>query len=212
MILLLIILLTLSVSAQDFKYDVEKYLNQRLNGFDKIEYSVLYDLKQNNYVIDYNRELKIKGNIAYLPIKMLDKGKWTNTILTLQLKLYKQVPVASREIQRKENLDDNSYTLQSVDVSSLKSRIVELTDLQKSLRAKVLIKQGEIITQDLVEETPVIHSGSKVVAECIKGSVVVSTEAIARQDGKMNQIIDVVTSSNELLKAKVISSQKVLIE
>ncbi|WP_337865672.1 flagellar basal body P-ring formation chaperone FlgA [Ignavibacterium sp.] len=212
MILLLIILLTLSVSAQDFKSDVEKYLNQRLNGFDKIEYSVLNDLKQNNYVIDYNRELKIKGNIAYLPIKFSDNDKWANSILTLQLKLYKQVPVASREIQRKEKIDDNFYTLQSVDVSSLKSRVVELSDLEKSLRAKMIIKQGEVITQDLVEETPVIHSGSKVVAECIKGSVVVSTEAIARQDGKMNQIIDVLTSSNELLKAKVINSQKVLIE
>ncbi|WP_337872136.1 flagellar basal body P-ring formation chaperone FlgA [Ignavibacterium sp.] len=212
MILLLIILLTLSVSAQDFKSDIEKYLNQRLNGFDKIEYSVLNDLKQNNYVIDYNRELKIKGNIAYLPIKFSDNDKWANSILTLQLKLYKQVPVASREIQRKEKIDDNFYTLQSVDVSSLKSRVVELSDLEKSLRAKMIIKQGEVITQDLVEETPVIHSGSKVVAECIKGSVVVSTEAIARQDGKMNQIIDVLTSSNELLKAKVINSQKVLIE
>ncbi|MEJ5261723.1 MAG: flagellar basal body P-ring formation chaperone FlgA [Ignavibacterium sp.] len=212
MILLLIILLTLSISAQDLNSDVEKYLYQRLSGFDKIEYSILNDLKQNNHVIDYNRELKIKGNIAYLPIKISENGKWTNSILTLQLKLYKQVPVASREIQRKENLDDNSYTLQSVDVSSLKSRVVELSDLQKSLRAKVIIKQGEILTQDLVEEIPVIHSGSKVVAECIKGSVVVSTEAIARQDGKMNQIIDVLTSSNELLKAKVISSQKVLIE
>lgn len=212
MILLLIILLTLSIFAQDFHTDVEKYLYQRLIGFDKIEFSILNDLKQNNHVIDYNRELKIKGNIAYLPIKISEKGKWTNSILTLQLKLYKQVPVASREIQRKENLDDNSYTLQSVEVSSLKSRVVELSDLQKSLRAKVIIKQGEILTQDLVEEIPVIHSGSKVVAECIKGSVVVSTEAIARQDGKMNQIIDVLTSSNELLKAKVISSQKVLIE
>lgn len=212
MILFLIILLTLSISAQDFKSEVEKYLYQRLIGFDKIQYSILNDLKQNYYTIDYNRELKIKGNIAYLPIKFYDKVKWTNSILTLRLKLYKQVPVASREIQRKENLDDNSFTFQSVEVSSLKSRIVELTDLQKSLRAKVIIKQGEIITQDLVEETPVVQSGSKVVAECIKGSVVVSTEAIARQDGKMNQIIDVVTSSNELLKAKVINSQKVLIE
>lgn len=212
MILLLVILICISASAQNFNSEVEKYLNQKLNGYDKIEYSIINDLKQNNYTIDFSRELKVKGNIAYLPVKVFERNKWSNSILTLQLNLYKLVPVASREINRKENIDEKSYTLQSVDVCKMKSRIIDLSELQKSLRAKSLIKQGEIITQDLIEEIPAIQSGSKVIAECIKGSVVISTEAIARQDGKMNEIINVLTSSNELLKAKVINSQKVLIE
>lgn len=212
MILLLVILIFISASAQNFNSEVEKYLNQKLIGYDKIEYSIINDLKQNNYTIDFSRELKIKRNIAYLPVKVFERNKWSNSILTLQLNLYKLVPVASRKINRKENIDQKSYTLQSVDVSTIKSRIVDLSELQKSLRAKSLIKQGEIITQDLIEEIPAIQSGSKVIAECIKGSVVISTEAIARQDGKMNEIINVLTSSNELLKAKVINSQKVLIE
>lgn len=212
MILLLVILIFISASAQNFNSEVEKYLNQKLNGYDKIEYSIISDLKQNNYTIDFSRELKVKGNIAYLPVKVFERNKWSNSILTLQMNLYKLVPVASREINRKENIDEKSYTLQSVDVSTIKSRIVNLSELQKSLRAKTLIKQGEIITQDLIEEIPAIQSGSKVIAECIKGSVVISTEAIARQDGKMNEVINILTSSNELLKAKVINSQKVLIE
>lgn len=212
MILLLVILIFVSASAQNFNSEVEKYLNQKLIGYDKIEYSIINDLKQNNYSIDLSRELKVKGNIAYLPVKVFERNKWNNSILTLQLNLYKLVPVASREINRKENIDEKSYTLQSVDVSTIKSRTLDLSELQKSLRAKSLIKQGEIITQDLIEEIPAIQSGSKVIAECIKGSVVISTEAIARQDGKMNEIINVLTSSNELLKAKVINSQKVLIE
>lgn len=212
MILLLVILIFVSASAQNFNFEVEKYLNQKLIGYDKIEYSIINDLKQNNYSINLSRELKVKGNIAYLPVKVFERNKWSNSILTLQLNLYKLVPVASREINRKENIDEKSYTLQSVDVSTIKSRTLDLSELQKSLRAKSLIKQGEIITQDLIEEIPAIQSGSKVIAECIKGSVVISTEAIARQDGKMNEIINVLTSSNELLKAKVINSQKVLIE
>jgi flagella basal body P-ring formation protein FlgA len=211
-ILLLVILIFVSASAQNFNSEVGKYLNQKLNGYDKIEYSIVNDLKQNNYAIDFSRELKIKGNIAYLPVKVFDRNKSNNSILTLQLSLYKLVPVASREIKRKENIDDKSFILQSVNVSSFKNRIIDLSELQKSFRAKTFIKQGEIITQDLVEEVPAVQSGSKVIAECVKGSVVISTEAIARQDGKMNEVIDVLTSSNELLKAKVINSQKVLIE
>ncbi|MCA2005582.1 MAG: flagellar basal body P-ring formation chaperone FlgA, partial [Ignavibacterium sp.] len=78
--------------------------------------------------------------------------------------------------------------------------------------AKTNIKAGQIITQDLIEEIPLIQSGSRVTAEYIQGSVIISTEAIARQDGKANETIDILTSSNELLKAKVINSHKVLIE
>lgn len=212
MILLLVILIFVPASAQNFNSEVEKYLNQKLNGYDKIEYSIINDLKQKNYVIDSSRDLKVKGNIAYLPVKVFERNKWNNSILTLQLNLYKLVPVASKEIKRKENIDERNFILQSVDISSSRSRIIDLSELKKSLRAKTLIKQGEIITQDLVEEVPAIQSGSKVIAECIKGSVVISTEVIARQDGKLNELIDILTSSNELLKAKVINSQKVLIE
>lgn len=212
MILLLVILIFVSASAQNFNSEVEKYLNQKLNGYDKIEFSIINDLKHNNYDIDFSRDLKINGNIAYLPVRVFDRNKWNNSILTLQLNLYRLVPVATREIKRKEKIDEKSFILQSVNVSSLKNRIIDLSELEKSLRAKTLIKQGEIITRDLIEEVPAIESGSKVIAEYIKGSVVISTEAIARQDGRMNEVIDVLTSSNELLKAKVINSQKVLIE
>lgn len=212
MILLLVIVMFLSASAQNINSEVEKYLNQKLIGYDKIEYSIMNDIRQNNYTIDLNKEFKVKGNIAYLPVKVFKRNQWSNSILTLQLKLYKLVPVASKEIKQKDILDEESYTLQSLDVSLLKNRIIDISELHKSLRAKALIKQGEIITKDLVEEVPTIQSGSKVIAEYIKGFVVISTEAIARQDGKMNDVIDILTSSNKLLKAKVINSQKVLIE
>lgn len=212
MFLIFVILLSVSLSAQDFKTEVERYLNQKLNGYDKIEFSILNDVKQFNFKIDESRELKLKGGTAYLPVKYSDKNKSVNSILTLQLKLFKLVPVAVKEVKRKEKIDANSYVLRSVDVTSLKySKAAFVTELN-SVRAKSLIKEGQVITKDLIEEIPVIQSGSKIIAECVKGSVVISTEAVARQDGKVNELIDILTTSNELLKAKVINSQKVLIE
>lgn len=210
MILLFVILLSVSVFAQNFNAEVKNYLAEQLKGYDKIEFTILNDSKLNNYKIDHSRELKIKNGTAYLPVKLIDRNKSTNSILTLQLKLYKQVPVSIREIRRREAIDSDSYTLQSVDVTNL--RIAAAGFNSNSFRAKTNIKAGQIITEDLIEEIPLIQSGSRVTAECIKGSVIISTEAIARQDGKANETIDILTSSNELLKAKVINSQKVLIE
>lgn len=210
MILLFVILLSVSVFAQDFNAEVKNYLAEQLKGYDKIEFTILNDSKLNNYKIDPSRELKIKNGTAYLPVKLIDRNKSTNSILTLQLKLYKQVPVAIREIRRREAIDSDSYSLQSVDVTNLRNPATLFSP--NSFRAKTNIKAGQIITEDLIEEIPLIQSGSRVTAEFIKGSVIISTEAIARQDGKANETIDILTSSNELLKAKVINSQKVLIE
>ncbi|MFN3872104.1 MAG: flagellar basal body P-ring formation chaperone FlgA [Ignavibacterium sp.] len=212
MILIFVILLSISISAQDFKSEVENYFNHKLKGYDKIEFSFLNDIKQYNYKIDESRELKIKGSTAYLPVKYSDKNRSVNSILTIQLKLYKLVPVALKEIKRKEKIESNSYMLQSVDVASLKYSEAAITSDLNSVRAKSLIKEGQIITKDLIEEIPVVQSGSRVLAECVRGSVVIGTEAVARQDGKVNDVIDILTASNELLKAKVINSQKVLIE
>ncbi|AFH50217.1 Hypothetical protein IALB_2514 [Ignavibacterium album JCM 16511] len=212
MILIFVISLSVALSAQNFNSEVEKYLNQKLGGYDKIEFSVLNGVKNYNYKIDESRELKIKGATAYLPVKYSDGNKSVNSILTLQIKLFKVVPVAVKEIRRKEEIEANSFELQSVDITSLKySDAVNVSELN-SVRAKSLIKAGQVITPDLVEKIPVVQSGSRIMVECIKGSVVISTEAIARQDGKVNEVIDILTSSNELLKAKVINSQKVLIE
>ncbi len=210
MVLLFVILLSFPVLAQDFNTEVQNYLAGKLKDYDKIEFTIVNDSNLKNYKIDLSRELKIKNGTAYLPVKLIDRNKSTNSILTLQLKLYKQVPVAVREIGRKEAIDPDSYSLQSVDVTNLRNPATIFSP--NSFRAKTNIKAGQIITQDLIEEIPLIQSGSRVTAEYIQGSVIISTEAIARQDGKANETIDILTSSNELLKAKVINSQKVLIE
>lgn len=210
MILLFVILLSVKVIAQEFNAEVQNYLNEKLKGYDKVEFTILNNANLKNYKLDHSRELKIKNGTVYLPVKLIDRNKSTNSILTLQLKLYKQVPVAIREIRRREVIESGSYTFQSVDVTNLRN--IESEFSTNSFRAKTNIKTGQIITEDLIEEIPLIQSGSRVTAECIKGSVIISTEAIARQDGKANETIDILTSSNELLKAKVINSQKVLIE
>lgn len=210
MVLLFVILLSFPVLAQDFNTEVQNYLAAKLKDYDKIEFTILNNSNLNNYKIDPSRELKIKNGTAYLPVKLIDRNKSTNSILTLQLKLYKQVPVAVREIGRKEAIEPDSYSLQSVDVTNLRNIGTVLSF--NSFRAKINIKAGQTITEDLIEEIPLIQSGSRVTAEYIQGSVIISTEAIARQDGKANETIDILTSSNELLKAKVIDSHKVLIE
>lgn len=210
--LFFIVLFSFSTYAQDFYSQVEEYLYQKFNDFDKIEFTIMNDLKNYEYIIDFSRELIVKGASAYLPVKLVAGNKSSNSILTLHLKLYKKVAVALREFNRKEVIDSSGINFQTVDITSLRVPIADIDFNNGRLRAKTNIKEGQVITKDLVEQVPLIQSGEKLTAECIKGSVVISTEAFARQDGRANEVIDILTVSNELLKAKVIGPQKVLIE
>ncbi len=167
MVLIFVILLSISVSAQNFRSEVESYLTKHLIGYDKIEFSFLSNVSTNNYKIDESRELKVKNGTAYLPVKYSVKNKSINSIISLQLKLYKLVPVAVKEIKRKEKIDVNSYILRSIDVASLNYYKNAIADELNSVRAKSMIKEGQIITKDLIEEIPAIQYGSRITAACV---------------------------------------------
>ena len=76
--------------------DIGKYLKNNLTEFNRIEYKVIAPKKINlsACLIDKSRELKVTGNYAYLPVKIKNGNSTNNnSVLTLQLQLYKKVMV-----------------------------------------------------------------------------------------------------------------------
>jgi len=58
---------------------------------------------------------------------------------------------------------------------------------------------------------PLIKSGDKINVSTIRGSVIVTADAIARQDGRLGEVIRIVTKNNKQFKAKVIDSNNVIL-
>ena len=197
----------------DFKQELEEYLGRNLSGYDKFEYEivspVLNPLKGKISIIK-DAPLLIKGDLAYLQVSQ----STLKTILTLRLKLYKNLYSCIRRIKKDDPISDNDFIFSEIDVTQVKGTPFTFFDHLNEFTAKVSIAPGTILIEELLKKKPVILAGNKIEAVVEKGNVLISAEAISRQNGAKGDIIKIEvpgSGSRKLLKAKVDDLNKVTI-
>jgi len=82
----------------------------------------------------------------------------------------------------------------------------------KGYEAKTFIPKGKILTSRLVRKVPDIHRNDEVTAEARDGAIVLDFLVRALEDGRVGEYIRVKRGNKKILKAKVLSSSKVLIK
>ncbi len=208
---LLILLFTIS-SPDQLKEKIEAYLDQKLSGYQKYEFEISYAPKETeNLVIDNDRDFKLSNDVAYIPVK-LAKGKSSSlSFITVKLKLYENALSAKRNINKKMVLSEEDIEVKLVDVARIRGSVLTEKDNPNLFRTKSLIKKGDVIITELLEKIPVIQNGDLISAQSQHGSVVISIDAIARQEGCVDDIIRIASKDKKLFKAKIIDSKNVTI-
>jgi flagella basal body P-ring formation protein FlgA len=191
---------------------INTFLDKRLNQYDKYEYEIIKapENTEGLKIIEEN-EFNIKTNIVYLPVIFINDGRNVRSFITLRLKLFRNVFVTSKSIKRKKSLSKEDFHIMQVDVTQIKGNIFSQFDRLNEYRTKVNINTGTVLIDELIETAPIVYSGEKVTASSICRNVLVSTEALSKQDGSMGEIITVITPDKKQFKAKVIDQQNVLI-
>lgn len=212
LIILFTFLFNCLVLAQLSLSNVEEYLNSYFTSYDKVEFQFINQVNWNDIVIDYSRPLIHKSDNVYLPVKAKGKDREFNTTIRLKVRLFKNVYKAKKDIQFNSSLSEENFNYELTDVTNVRGNFIS-NDVPLNLyKTKFTLKKGEILLRELVDEIPVIESGDKVTLEVQKGSVIISYHGIARQHGRIGETIDVLAGNNEILKAKVINKQKVIVE
>ena len=208
----ILILILISPPEGSIRDKIDTFLDKRLSQYDKYEYEIIKapENSEGLRIIEEN-ELNIKSNIVYLPISFINDGRSVRSFITLRLKLFRNVFITSKSIERKKSLSKTDFHVTQVDVIQIKGNAFTLFDRLNEYRAKVNINAGTILIDELIETTPVVYAGEKVTASSICRNVLVSTEALSKQDGIMGEIITVITPDKKQFKAKVIDQQNVLI-
>jgi len=191
---------------------INTFLDKRLNQYDKYEYEIIKapENTEGLKIIEEN-EFNIKTNIVYLPVNFINDGRNIRSFITLRLKLFRNVFVTSKSIERKKSLSKEDFHIMQVDVTQIKGNIFTQFDRLNEYRAKVNMNAGTVLIDELIETAPIVYAGEKVTASSICRNVLVSTEALSKQDGTMGEIITVITSDKKQFKAKIIDQQNVLI-
>lgn len=197
-----------------FNDELNNYLKKNLSGkFEDYKYEVLqmpesYDKIKLLKTDDFN----LSGNMIYIPVKIFQKNaRVIESILSVKLKIFKKVMVAEKDILTRRKLDDKDFCLKKIDVSVLNGTpITSFKDIN-NLRSKEFIKSGEILTKEMVEPVPIIKAGDPVTAKYIESNVIITFNALSRQDGALGDVITIIAKDKKLYKAKIINSKNVII-
>ena len=210
---LIIILFSVQVFSQSFEEKVLQYLQKEFPEYQKIEIQLNQNFSTDDKIeIDYTRTVNLGRGFAFVPV-IATKGKKTSaSIVSVKVQLLKKLLVASRDFDRKEELNKSGFEERILEVTRINGNPVCVDFAVTDFRAKTFIKKGEILFEEKIEKIPLISSGDKVFAEVRNGNVVVTTEAFARQQGGVGDLIEFVSSGNKIFKAKIIDATKVIVE
>lgn len=211
MIFLLTLIFNTFLFSQNGEDHIQEYLNSHFSDFDKVEYQVISKININDIKVDFSRNLIQNADIVFLPVVKKDDRN-SSSVIRLKIKLFKYVLTAKADIPFNKSLSDDDFNYQLKDVTKLRGTLVDKEIELTNYKTKFSLRKEDVLVLESIEEIPAVKSGDKLVLEVDKGSVKISYEGIARQNGRIGEVIDVLAANNELIKAKVISSQKVLVE
>ena len=211
MIIALNILLGLLLTPSSTN-SINNYLEKQLKDYRKFEYEITSprNINENKFVLDESREFKVERNYAYMPVNFISKdGIKKKGLITLKVKLFKDVLVSSRKIDRKEPLNYSDFSLVEKEVTSLRVKPIYDIDEISKYRARFSISSETVLGKNMVEQIPDVKHGDRVTAIFNKGIVNISFDAIARTEGVIGDVIKVKTAENKMYKAEVINYQTV---
>jgi len=191
---------------------IEEYLKANLINYDSFEYRLLpTEANLNKMSIDESREFILKNKYGYIPVVVKGKNGERKSLITVRLKLMKKVLVANRLIRRGESISSGDFTFREEDVTGLRFPPLTSFTEDENLKSKINIREGEILTRNMIEKGAAIFAGNKVKAVYASGAVVVTFDAEARSAGRVGEVIRVKRNDGIIFKGKIINKNEVKI-
>ena len=210
--LLLSILFLFTSLGSDIKDNIADYLSIHLKGYEKYEYEILKIPSDYSSIKILNeKDLKLSGDLAYVPVNIVKNNRTAQTYITVKLKLYQNVLVAVRDIKRKDELTKSDFEISLQNIAGKQAKPFINIESISSYRSKKNLKEGEILTKNDIEKIPLIKVGDKIKASVVKGNVMIQFDAVSKQEGSAGDIINIITADNKRFKAKVVDINNVLI-
>jgi flagella basal body P-ring formation protein FlgA len=207
--LLLFSLLAFLQGTSDINKIIEQFLAEKLKNYSGYEFEIVKI--PDGFARITAAENLIPG-INYLPAEVKDKNnKKINSYLIIKLKLYKNLLVLNRDLNEHTIIDDTMFVEKQIDLSEIKGTpFLKKVDLSE-FRTKKKLKSGQPLLEEQVEKNPVIKTGDRITAALISGTIRISIDAVARQDGAAGQFIRIKSGDNKIFNARVIDPGNVII-
>ena len=133
--------------------------------------------------------------------------------LPAQTSVYKDVLVASEQINREQMLTKECTEIKKVDVASRADFVLDGSMIDKEITTKKIFQKGEIIDKRFVKMRPDVARNADVrVFFVSNGSVMISIDGTAMSDGMLGDYINVENKNyKKVYNGKIIGETRVLV-
>ena len=133
--------------------------------------------------------------------------------VSVDISIYRNVLIASRKIDRQENLLPQDFITMKREVSDMRHEPVLSFDELQGNRAAKQILQGKVLTRNRLEPIPAVQQGDVVTITTSDNTFSITTLGRARKSGGVGEIIPVVNlNSRRQINARIIDNSTVMVD
>lgn len=132
--------------------------------------------------------------------------------VSLRIHKFAKVLVAQEGLGRHDLPAQEQFSLQRMDITSLREQPVTAFETVAGLRMRRNLAKGQILTTSAVEPVPDIEVGREVSIQCTNGLFTITTLGTAQQSGSNGDVIRVKNrASGKTVQARIIDNSTVAI-
>ncbi|HBN14428.1 MAG TPA: flagella basal body P-ring formation protein FlgA [Pseudohongiella sp.] len=130
------------------------------------------------------------GGRVTVRVSCSDNAPWTRHVAA-QVKVYREIAVSSRALERGARINPPDVVLEERDVSQIRGQILESTEPVVGQVLRRSLRPGDALTLDILEAPTLVRRGDTVVLTASRGSVSIRHTGTAMQDGQQGRQIPV---------------------
>lgn len=152
------------------------------------------------------------GSRSFTLIYRVDGKTIQNLSIRGRLSANGEVVVVQQPLRRGAIISEADVALVILDISKVQDPLYDLVDVVGKRVARSL-RTGQIVEQKNIEFPPVIKKGDFVRIIAQRGKMVLTASGVARQDGRLNDVIRVQNSSSQKdVRGRVVGPSQVKVE
>jgi flagellar basal body P-ring formation protein FlgA len=134
-------------------------------------------------------------------------GQTWSVHVPAQVSIYRQIPLALRDIARGEQISQEHITTGLVNISAIRQGFLPDENAIVGKEAKRNISMGEPFKTAVLDAPTAVKRGEMVTLESLAGGIKVSSTGTALADGRIGQTVRVRNNSSERIISGVVMSQ-----
>lgn len=144
-----------------------------------------------------------QGGRLSVRVDCRDQAPWARHV-SVQVKVYRQVVVTTRNLARGELLGASDIALQEVDISQNRGLLLQELSAAQGLELRRNVSSGSALSSDMLNAPLMVRRGDTVMLTAERAGVSIRQQGTALQDGEAGRQIQVRnTRSNRVVQAVV---------